>query len=148
MRLINKQKHNTTCGPTAILNAARVKGKFIPYNTGIKRFTKNGSLKDGMWPSHLTKELRRLNIRFSKTYNPKVKDIYRLVKKNNQNLILCYKWYRDGYSCWHYVFFHNKKIYNAGIDKYNFFGKLRKYVPSMARHYKSGDLKLQMWVIQ
>ena len=103
MKYINVQKHNTSCGPIAIMNTIKWLGGSISYDYIDMFRAFSWSQENGTDALSLSNTLKSFNIKYNLTSHPTVKDIEKVLKRGNA-CILLYVWYFEGKSGAHYVF--------------------------------------------
>jgi hypothetical protein len=130
--MINKQRHKTSCGPVAMLNALKWKGYDDNYDD-IMRFSKRHLRfkHKGMLYYTVERGLKKLGVKHKLIYKITLPRIVRELNKGRA-VILRYHWSRNHA---HYVFIdgHTKhfiKAWNTGEGKTTRFSKkrLRRYI--------------------
>ena len=121
MRYINKQKHNTTCGPVALANALKWLGYSCSYNSIVKDMKDDCDPYSGMTNSELSKifDDYSINHRYQKWTKDATKAIERCLDRGNA-VILNYTWFSKTDSQRHYIFIdghlrYRFNSYNDGI---------------------------------
>ena len=115
MRYINIQKHKSSCGPIAVINAIKWLGGKLSYKY-LDMFEAFGWTKKGMDTKQMMLILDTFGVEYQVIFNPSTRFIENSLSKGNA-AILMFRWFLPNKNCDHATFVY--KNHRSWLDASN-----------------------------